>query len=126
MVRKVSRDKLKENELKEKINEYLVGETFSWTRPKDFVQTITIKANGIHSDTNNKMYGIGKVHFAFADSFRQKLIDDGEITKEEWNWNKVRKDLRGHTVNFWDHAKNKDGKTIMQRLLEVDKEKNNA
>ena len=31
-VRKVSRDKLKENELKEKINEYLVGESFSFTR----------------------------------------------------------------------------------------------
>ena len=125
-VRKVSRDKLKENELKEKINEYLVGESFSFTRPNDFVQTITIKENGIHSSTNDKMYDKGKVHFAFADSFRQKLIEDGKITREEWNWNKVRKEHRGPTVNFWHNAKNNNGKTIMQRLLEVDKEKNNG
>ncbi len=121
--RKVSRDKLKENGLKEKINEYLVGESFSFTRPNDFVQTITIKENGIYSSTNDKMYDIGRVHFAFADSFRQKLIEDGKITKEEWNWSKVRREHRGPTVNFWHNAKNKDGKTIMQRLLEVDKEK---
>jgi hypothetical protein len=124
VVRKVSRDKLKEDGLKEKINEYLVGESFSFTRPNDFVQTITIKENGIHSSTNDKMYDIGKVHFAFADSFRQKLIEDGKITKEEWNWNKVKKEHRGSTVNFWHNAKNNDDKTIMDRLIEVDKEKN--
>ena len=123
VVRKVSRDNLKENGLKGKINEYLVGETFNWTRPKDFVQMITIKADGILSDTNNKTYGIGKVHFAFADSFREKLINEGTITKEDWNSKEVRDEHRGNTVNFWHHAKNKDGKTIMQRLLEVEEEK---
>ena len=52
-----------------------------------------------------------------------ELIDEGKITKEEWNWHKVGKDIKGTKVDFWYHAKNKEGKTIMQRLLEVDKEK---
>ena len=126
VVRKVSRDKIRENELKGKINEYLVGETFNWTRPNNFVQMITIKADGILSDTNNKLYPIGKVHMAFAFPLRDKLIAEGKLPKEEWNSKKARDEYRGNTVDFWHHAKNKDGKTIMQRLIEVDKEKNNA
>ena len=118
--RRIAKDRTKEDELKSKINEYLTGEQFTWTRPHNFVQTITIQTDGIHCDTNNKLYGIGKVHFAFADSFRQKLIDEGKITAEDWNSKQVRDDHRGPSVNFWYKAKDKNGKSIIDRLNEVD------
>ena len=139
VVRKVSLDKVRSRALKDKLNEYLEGESFSFPRKKvDLNTTITIKADGIYSDTTDKTY-TGKQNtpnYAFEDSFREWAITELKINpdRDTHYWYDKENEWGRHGDGLWRkyweplpksgwNAKNKDGKSIMQRLLEVEEEK---
>ena len=136
-VRKDADKKVRLDELKSKIHDYLEGESFTIQRKKaGFDQTITIKKDGFHSDTNDQTYtkenSRGTLNWAFEDSFRQKIMKDYNLNPDndshywydesgEWFVGGHREKLT-ERLAFWN-SKDKNGKTVLTRLREVDNER---
>ena len=109
IVRKEAKDKTVEVSLREKVQDWLDGETFSITRPKfDSTLTVTIRKDGFFCKEDQTLYD------SLHKSFTQPLL---EICKENFSKEQI---VSGASINAWTACKDSNGNSIMNRLRQVD------
>ena len=115
IVRKEAKDKTAEVSLRENIQEWLDGETFTITRPKfNSTLTVTIRKDGFYCKEDDTLYD------SLHKSFTQPLL---ELMKDNFTKEQI---VSGASINAWTTGKDSNGKSIMDRLREVDTYKKDA
>ena len=110
-VRKEEKDKTGDLLLRDNIKEWLEGETFHITRPKfDITLNVTIRQDGFYCKEDDTLYN--SLHKSVTQPL---LVLVKDRSKEEI--------VSGASINAWHSCKDENGKSIMQRLLEVKEEK---
>jgi hypothetical protein len=109
IVRKEAKDKTVEVSLREKIQEWLDGETFTITRPKfNSTLNVTIRKDGFYCKEDDTLYD------SLHKSFTQPLL---ELVKDNFTKEQI---VSGASINAWTACKDTNGHSIMDRLRQVD------